>query len=406
MVAPQAHCVARPSENRQYRFCQRSDQRSEATTRALPGRRQTRALEAAPRPEPTRHPFPFIYLIYLASSRPTLDRQADHSEGPFATANANRADADAHVDARRRTHAGRRTRTQDAAMAAMEAANAHYHNGHQQSGLPASPTLTNPDMILPDYDRSDSPEASLDGPDHASLMMWKNTHNNPSGAGVGPDMHNMFVATGMAGPRPYGPSGPMTPTTPIIYGNGTMLSDIGEVTEVESTVGKPSPGRARSSFKRQVSPRFGSSGNDTGLQSSPTINAASSIKKKSKQSLKGKQQQHERRSSIESTSTVTNGEHVAAFADFDDSVSVGDSVFQGDDEESMASSYVDGTAAMEPGRLGVTKVDSADRLSTYSTTSISRRAEEILANAKKRLTVGLWFCSCRSIQWRSVVVAN
>ncbi|KAK4142134.1 uncharacterized protein C8A04DRAFT_13483 [Dichotomopilus funicola] len=271
-------------------------------------------------------------------------------------------------------------------MAAMEAANAHYHNGHQQSGLPASPTLTNPDMILPDYDRSDSPEASLDGPDHASLMMWKNTHNNPSGAGVGPDMHNMFVATGMAGPRPYGPSGPMTPTTPIIYGNGTMLSDIGEVTEVESTVGKPSPGRARPAFKRQVSPRFGGSGNDTALQSSPTINAASSIKKKSKQNLKGKQQQHERRSSIESTSTVTNGEPVAAFADFDDSVSVGDSVFQGDDEESMASSYVDGTAAMEPGRLGVTKVDSADRLSTYSTTSISRRAEEILANAKKRLT--------------------
>ncbi|KAK4035164.1 hypothetical protein C8A01DRAFT_18120 [Parachaetomium inaequale] len=269
-------------------------------------------------------------------------------------------------------------------MAAMEAANAHYHNGHQQPGLPlpASPTLTNPDMILPDYDRSDSPDPDLGSADHAaSLMMWKNTHAPTSP----PDMHQMFVATGLAGPRPYGPSGPVTPTTPIIYGNGTMLSDIGEVTEVESTVGRPSPARTKAGMLRPPgSPPRRGSGSEHALRSSPTINTAAMLRKKSKQSLSSK---HERRSSMESTSTITNGDHAeAVFADFDDSVSVGDSVFQGDDEESMASSYVEGTAAVEPARLGVAKVENMDRMSTYSTTSLSRRAEEILANAKRRLT--------------------
>ncbi|KAL2146313.1 hypothetical protein VTI28DRAFT_4609 [Corynascus sepedonium] len=262
-------------------------------------------------------------------------------------------------------------------MAAMEAANAHYHSsGHQQPGppLPASPTLTNPDMILPDYDRSDSPDPDLG----SAEMMWKSQNSSTSA----PDLHQMFVATGLAGPRPYGPSGPITPTTPIIYGNGTMLSDIGEVTEVESTAGKPSPGRTKHNSQRSSSPKRVSE-NEAGLRTSPTTTKTAMLKKKSRQSLGAR---HERRSSIESTSTITNGDHAAAFADFDDSVSVGDSVFQGDDEQSMASSYAEGTPAVEPSRLGVSNAENIDRLSTYSTTSLSRRAEEILANAKKRLT--------------------
>jgi hypothetical protein len=120
------------------------------------------------------------------------------------------------------------------------------------------------------------------------------------------------------------------------------------------------------------------------LRSSPTIRPAGVPKKKSKRALNA---ERERRSSMESNSTITTEDRPEVFADFDDSVSVGDSVFQGDDEESMASSYVEGTAAVEPMRLGVAKVENIDRLSTYSTTSLSRRAEEILANAKKRLTV-------------------
>lgn len=270
-------------------------------------------------------------------------------------------------------------------MAAMEAANGHYHNGHQQPGppLPASPTLTNPDMILPDYDRSDSPNPDLGERGHTSLEMWNSAHAVAATA----DMHRMFVATGLVqrvDHHPYGPAGPVTPTTPIIYGNGTMLSDIGEVTEVESTVGKPSPSRTKFGGRKSVSPARGSGG-DGPLRSSPTITPAAMIKKMSKQSLRAAR---ERRSSLESTSTITTDSQAQVFADFDDSVSVGDSVFQGDDEESLASSYVEGTPAIETSRLGI-KGESVDRLSTYSAASLSRRAEEILANAKKRLTVRL-----------------
>jgi len=40
-------------------------------------------------------------------------------------------------------------------------------------------------------------------------------------------------------------------STPIIYGNGTMLSDIGEVTEAESTPGRKLPGPAERRNSRQ-----------------------------------------------------------------------------------------------------------------------------------------------------------
>ncbi|KAK0730709.1 hypothetical protein B0H67DRAFT_47946 [Lasiosphaeris hirsuta] len=274
-----------------------------------------------------------------------------------------------------------------AAMVAMETANPRLHHGYQQPQphppLPASPTLTNPDMILPDYERSDSPDPDLDGSarGHSPLMMWKNAH----AAATGSDMHSMFAVTTPGDQRvdhAYGPTGPITPTTPIIYGNGTMLSDIGEVTEVESTPGKPSPLRARAIPRRLESPTR-SSGSDAALRSSPTMGLAAMMTKKSNKSLNS---QRERRASLESTSTITTQDQAALFADFDDTASVGDSVFQGDDEESMASSYVEGTPVLEPSRLGIPNADSNDRLSTYSTTSLSRRAEEILANAKKRLT--------------------
>ncbi|KAK3335651.1 hypothetical protein B0T19DRAFT_14408 [Cercophora scortea] len=280
-------------------------------------------------------------------------------------------------------------------MAAMEAANHHRGHGNQQPdpSLPASPTLTNPDMILPEHDyRSDSPDPQLDGRDHP-LMMWTNgTANGHLDATTAADnMHQILSATTSGAMQraghPYGANGPVTPTTPIIYGNGTMLSDIGEVTEVESTPGKPSPSRTRAGTLRRLESPTRGSGSDVALRSSPTMGAAAAalIIKKSKQSLIA---MRERRSSIDSNSTITTQEQPAVFADFDDTVSVGDSVFQGDDEESMASSYVEGTPAPAPGpaRLGVPSAENLDRLSTYSTTSLSRKAEEILANAKQRLT--------------------
>ncbi|KAK4199582.1 hypothetical protein QBC40DRAFT_80482 [Triangularia verruculosa] len=268
-------------------------------------------------------------------------------------------------------------------MASMEAANARYHNGHQQSQiggppLPASPTLTNPDMILPDeVEPTYSPDHDLDGRGHAPLGMWKGTH----AAAISVNMQHMFSATspgGGMGDLSYGLNAPATPTTPIIYGNGTMLSDIGEVTEAESTPGKPSPTRTKGRRATSLTRRAGL---DAALRSSPTIGAASAIQKS-----KIAATTRERRASMESTSTITTEDQAGLFADFDDSASVEDSVFQGDDEESTASSYHEGRLAVDPDRLGVTRMTSMDRLSTYSTTSLSRRAEEILANAKQRLT--------------------
>jgi hypothetical protein len=234
--------------------------------------------------------------------------------------------------------------------------------------LPASPTLTNPDMILPDYDRPSSPGLSqlpLDGD------MW-----NGGGPHASADAHfsQAFVA------------GPVTTTTPIIYGNGTMLSDIGEVTEVESTVG----GRPASPPSPHSSPRPARqihSSDDGAMRSSPTMGYHHvGVKEKSRRAAA-----KERRSSMESTSTITTQERGNLFADFDDdSASVEEDVnFHGDDEESVASSYFQDDDHPAPERTLRNKqstgtLQSEDR---YSTTSLSKRAEQILANAKQRLSV-------------------
>ncbi|PNY27321.1 Uncharacterized protein TCAP_02757 [Tolypocladium capitatum] len=223
------------------------------------------------------------------------------------------------------------------------------------SGQPSSPTLTNPDMILPDYDDADS----LDGCSPSPLLMW-----NSSAQNVNADFHSF--------PPNTFHSGPLGPTTPIIYGNGTMLSDIGEVTEAESTAG---------SRPRHTPSHLSRTGSDgTPLRSSPTMG---------KRVLRRRTTQNgtrERRLSIESTSTINELERAATFGDFDDdSVSVDDSNFQGDDEESMAESYVEDTSVIKPGLLAE---PSGRALSEdgFSTSSISKRAEQILANAKRRLT--------------------
>ncbi|CAJ2512935.1 Uu.00g010540.m01.CDS01 [Anthostomella pinea] len=217
--------------------------------------------------------------------------------------------------------------------------------------LPASPTLTNPDMILPDYDdMASSPDRS-----HSPLIMWKNAHV----ADMQFDLSTQSFTTGL-----------MSPTTPIIYGNGTMLSDIGEVTEVESTC----PTRSRSASIR----------NDFPTRSTPTMTYDASMKKELKLA-------RERRASIDSTSTVTANEQVGLFADFDDSVSIDDSNFQGDDEfqgdddeESVADSYID-DAEMQESISPARELPNGFGEERYST-ALSRRAEQILANAKRRLT--------------------
>ncbi|RYP23989.1 hypothetical protein DL767_008694 [Monosporascus sp. MG133] len=206
---------------------------------------------------------------------------------------------------------------------------------------PGSPTLTNPDMILPDYDDTiSSPDRS-----RSPLTMWKNAHMN--------DMQ--FDLT------PHSFAGPVNPSTPIIYGNGTMLSDIGEVTEVESVCG---PFKSHSVTAR---------GGDA-----PKKSAIATTQDPTRKS--GRTVSRERRASIESNSTITSLEQPGLFADFDDNVSVDDSNFQGDDEESVADSYIDDESVQE----GPSPIRERDQYKDSA--ALSRRAEQILANAKQRLT--------------------
>ncbi len=223
---------------------------------------------------------------------------------------------------------------------------------------PSSPTLTNPDMILPDYDEPEplDAEPELDEPQRNDTTGWQNSH---------PDQQRFILDDD----TPHSNGYPLT--TPILYGNGTMLSDIGEVTEVESNVGGPSRHSTRSRL----------SDHDAALRSSPTMGGSTYIKKPLGAS-------RERRSSIESTSTITTQDKDHGFPDLDDAVSIDDSNFQGDDEESLASSFIDDTPLPHENPFDRIKPSlqgqDSDR---YSTSSISRRAEQILANAKRRLNV-------------------
>ncbi|KAI0485203.1 hypothetical protein GGR56DRAFT_64202 [Xylariaceae sp. FL0804] len=211
--------------------------------------------------------------------------------------------------------------------------------------LPASPTLTNPDMILPDYG---DPASSPDRPP-SPLDMWKNAHDAEMQFDLSSEN---FVA------------GPLTPTTPIIYGNGTMLSDIGEVTEVESTC--PTARSRSGSIRKPLQP-----------MSNPMI-SYESMKK-----LKEAKATRERRTSIDSTSTVNANDHPAMFADFDDAVSVDDSNFQGDDEDSVADSYIDDGSVQES--ISPARAFPSPFPGEKDSSALSRRAEQILANAKRRL---------------------
>ncbi|KAM4055060.1 hypothetical protein HRG_005869 [Hirsutella rhossiliensis] len=214
---------------------------------------------------------------------------------------------------------------------------------------PSSPTLTNPDMILPDYDNGESYDSLSRAP---SSSVWSMAH--PTNADFSPLPQSNYHAM------------PLGPSTPIIYGNGTMLSDIGEVTEVESIASSPP--------RRLTSRPLVSASDGTPLRSSPTIGKV----------LVNRRPLHERRLSIESTSTINDNGRATALGDFDDSISVADSCFQGDDEESMASSYVEEM----PVRQSVTAVRPSIQSINQarpSASSISKRAEHILANAKRRL---------------------
>lgn len=225
------------------------------------------------------------------------------------------------------------------------------------SPAPGSPTLTNPDMILPDYDDPCSPDRS-----ESPLTMWRNAQSTDLQYQA--SLHSPYIA------------GPATPTTPIIYGNGTMLSDIGEVTEVESTPGKP---------LRSTSPHHGS---DRRRQDSDGEIDVPHLSKRHDELPKRSKTHRYRSSSVDSNSTVTTmQDHAHHFADFDDAISVDDSNFQGDDEESIAESTAEDMTVRQTKFLPQPHGVGLDSDNRHSAVSISERAEEILANAKRRLTV-------------------
>jgi hypothetical protein len=251
-------------------------------------------------------------------------------------------------------------------MTMQSIATNRYDNRQDARGMgvsypqPASPTLTNPDMILPDYDGPETYHSQpLTGP-----SLWNSGHHIEDGF--------QFTQDFYANPDPL--------TTPIIYGNGTMLSDIGEVTEVESVIG-PIP-------SRNASKRSNNSSGDEGPFRASLTAGKRFIQQRHQQQQQRQQlyNDRERRMSTESTSTI-GAQDGGAFLDFDDSASVGgDSIFLGDDEESLASAYVEGTAVSH--HLRAFDQNSVRRLSDDGA-SLSKRAEQILANAKMRLTVSL-----------------
>ena len=228
-------------------------------------------------------------------------------------------------------------------------------------GLPASPTLTNPDMILP-YGEYDSTPSPPQDPMHLDTL---------DGGWKGPIPDDMSFSIGPPGHMHLG-SGPMTPITPIIYGNGTMLSDIGEVTEAESTPGrKPKTTYSRANGRESPVRSSSATGYDTAKKRSRVGN-------------------HHRSVSMETNSTVTTeGQPAEMFKDFDDGISVDDSNFQGDDEESVMDDGYDNELEVAHAKVITRKESRIINTNDISSAALSRRAEMILANAKKRLDVSL-----------------
>lgn len=224
----------------------------------------------------------------------------------------------------------------------------------------SSPTLTNPDMILPDYDDPEPLPPSLQHQSHG----WGSMPLDTDQMFDFPDVVDSSTAYPL--------------NTPIIYGNGTMLSDIGEVTEVESNVGGPT----RQLSSRSNLSRRGNYDDDniTARLSPPTAGGQKKFVRRAPGA-----NTRDNRTSIDSAHTIPT-HHDGTFADFDDSVSIDDSNFQGDDEESVASFYLE-EHTIPRDALAPKSSDLSTNEDRYSTSSISRRAEQILANAKRRLTV-------------------
>lgn len=212
--------------------------------------------------------------------------------------------------------------------------------------LPASPTLTNPDMILPYR------ELEVLSPNLSSL--WTGS------------AHDFQISAGPINSN----RGVITPDTPIRYGNGTRLSDIGELTEVEYA-----PGSQLFEYEKRLS----------NLSLKKKHLERSSLTHEQEELIQRvKSRNRVRHISVESMSTVRD-ECMEIFKNIDDDVSVDDSVFEGDDEESVVNSDGYDTAELEPQHVMYQEKDQFENKDEYASAILCRRAERELLNAKMRL---------------------
>ncbi|KAI6250054.1 hypothetical protein HI914_02082 [Erysiphe necator] len=215
-------------------------------------------------------------------------------------------------------------------------------NAESQPG----PTLTNPDMILPHNEQESS----------VSMGLWT---GNPNELQISSNDIKISSDLGLIISR-----------TPFVYGAGTILSDIGEVTEAENT-----PSQTKSVSAEKKATKYQISNSDC---KSSLTNGSGLYRKRVDL------EHHRRKMSEESITSVTSNEPSnCIFKDSNDAASIDDSVFQGDDEESIFSSDSDDTVAPD-------KRNSWNEINKYdfdenSSAALNRKAELILQSAKKRL---------------------
>lgn len=225
---------------------------------------------------------------------------------------------------------------------------------------PPSPTLTNPDMILP-Y----TVEARIPTP---SPPLRAVRPNSPPEAIVGGITHRSHVQNGVE--HTTGREGITPRNSPPLgsYGSGTMLRDIEEM-ETTPQLGRPRRSSPGSQSPRPFPPSFPNT--EQGVQA--TVNPYS------------------KRLSNCSSSGASEDFDFGRWDRFDGAASVdGESIFQDEEEDDNGRATTDeGYRPMDA--ADGAKAEFADmtrrREEALSSAALSKRAERILANAKKRLTV-------------------
>lgn len=219
---------------------------------------------------------------------------------------------------------------------------------------PPSPTLTNPDMILPTQMSHASPGPIASSPTlHSDLSLTPSTHyrshSSESRSSEQPSAE-VGVARAVMMPFRVKPPLPTTIATPYkSYEHGAPLSDIGEEestprSKKTSRSRTPSPGRARSPPRPAV---FG-----------PPL-------------------RHKNRTSI--SSDMSNGSDLGSWEDFDSSKMMNARLAA---DVANAEDDLTDIEGPESKRNSVIIPPAEDEM-----TALNQKAEKILADAKKRLTV-------------------